>query len=355
MPPAAAALPDLDQLRAWAQALGFASLGVADIDLSEAEAGLKAWIEAGFHGEMEYMARHGLRRARPAELVPGTVRAIMVSLDYAPQDPDWLAAAWQNLAEGERAYVSRYALGRDYHKVVRGRLAQLAERIQEAIGPFGWRAFCDSAPVMEVELARRAGLGWRGKHTLLIDREAGSMRFLGTLYTDLPLPVDAPVSEHCGRCTACITACPTGAIVAPYLLDARRCIAYLTIEAHGPIPEAMRPALGNRIYGCDDCQLACPWNRFAVAARVPDFAPRQGLDSAALIALFAWEETEFNTRLEGSPIRRIGHERWLRNIAVALGNAPTSPEVIGALKQRAQHPSPLVTEHVRWALVRHGA
>jgi epoxyqueuosine reductase len=343
------------RLRGWATALGFASLGVADVDLRDAEPGLQAWLDAGFHGGMEYMARHGPLRARPAELVPGTVRAVMVTVDYAPADPAWIDRAWAALDDGERAYVSRYALGRDYHKVVRGRLARLARRLQDEIGPFGWRAFCDSAPVMEVELARRAGLGWRGKHTLLIARDGGSTRFLGTLYTDLPLPPDAPSDEHCGRCTACLDACPTGAIVAPWRLDARRCISYLTIEAHGPIPVEFREAIGNRIYGCDDCQLACPWNKYAAAASLPDFAAREGLDAATLVELFAWDRASFEARLEGSAIRRIGHERWLRNLAVALGNAPSTPAVLAALRAREHDASPLVAEHVRWALARHAS
>jgi epoxyqueuosine reductase len=344
----------VERLRGWAAELGFASLGVADVDLGQAEAGLLEWLAAGWHGEMDYMARHGALRARPAELVPGTVRAVMVAIDYAPGDPAWIERAWATLAEPERAYVSRYALGRDYHKVVRSRLARLAERLQREIGPFGWRAFCDSAPVMEVELARRAGLGWRGKHTLLLAREGGSMRFLGTLYTDLPLPVDAPVDEHCGRCTACIDACPTGAIVAPYRLDARRCVSYLTIEARGAIPVELRAAVGNRIYGCDDCQLACPWNKYAAAASLPDFAVRHRLDDASLAELFAWDRATFERAFEGSAIRRIGHERWLRNIAVALGNAPRSDAVVDALRAREHDASPLVAEHVRWALQRHG-
>ncbi len=340
-------------LRERAKALGFAALGVADVDLRDAEPGLMAWLAAGFHGDMDYMARHGATRARPAELVPGTVRAVMVAMDYAPADPDWVERAWSTLAEGERAYVSRYALGRDYHKVVRGRLARLAQQVQDEIGPFGWRAFCDSAPVMEVELARRAGLGWRGKHTLLLARNGGSMRFLGTLYTDLPLPLDAPVDDHCGRCTACIDACPTGAIVAPYRLDARRCVSYLTIEAKGPIPLELRESIGNRIYGCDDCQLACPWNKYAAAASAPDFAVRNRLDAATLVELFGWDRARFEQAFEGSAIRRIGHERWLRNLAVALGNAPTDAAVLAALRARADDPSPLVAEHVAWALARH--
>ncbi|RPH46244.1 MAG: tRNA epoxyqueuosine(34) reductase QueG [Burkholderiales bacterium] len=348
----------MERLRGWARELGFASIGVADvsgIEHSPAADGLARWLDAGFHGEMDYMARHAGLRARPDALVPGTLRAVMVSLDYAPDDPAWLEQAWLTLADPERAYVSRYALGRDYHKVVRSRLSRLAERLQAAVGPFGWRAFCDSAPVMEVELARRAGLGWRGKHTLLLAREGGSMRFLGTLYTDLPLPVDAPVDEHCGRCTACLDACPTRAIVAPYRLDARRCIAYLTIEAKGAIPVEFREAIGNRIYGCDDCQLACPWNKYAAMASLPDFASRNRLDAASLVELFGWDRPAFESRMEGSAIRRIGHERWLRNIAVALGNAPASPQVIAALRSREHDPSPLVAEHVRWALERHRA
>jgi epoxyqueuosine reductase len=352
-PAAVTAADALERLRQWAAELGFASVGVADVDIAGAESGLAAWLDAGFHGEMDYMARHGARRARPAELVPGTVRAVMVAIDYAPDDGQWLDAAWRTLSDGERAYVSRYALGRDYHKVVRQRLQRLAERMQADIAPHGWRAFCDSAPVMEVELATRAGLGWRGKHTLMLAREGGSMRFIGTLYTDLPLPVSEPVDEHCGRCTRCIDACPTGAIVAPYRLDARRCISYLTIELAGSIPEPLREAIGNRIYGCDDCQLACPWNKFAARAAVPDFDVRNRLDTASLVSLFGWRREEFDERMLGSAIRRIGYERWLRNIAVALGNAPTAPAVVAALEARRDDPSPLVAEHVHWALARH--
>ncbi len=344
----------LRQLRAWALELGFASLGVADVEMSAIAPALERWLADGYHGEMEYMARHRELRTHPDALVPGTVCAVMVTMDYAPADADWVDQAWATLADHERAYVSRYALGRDYHKVMRSRLATLARRLEAALGPFGWRAFCDSAPVMEVELARRAGLGWRGKHTLLLDRAGGSMRLLGTLYTDLPLPLDVPVGEHCGRCQACITACPTQAIVAPYRLDARRCVSYLTIEARGAIPLEFRAAIGNRIYGCDDCQLACPWNKYAVAAVVPDFAARHRLDVASLIELFAWTPEQFETRLAGSPIRRIGHERWLRNLAVALGNAPRTPAVIAALRARAAEASPLVLEHVQWALVQQG-
>ena len=344
----------VDRVRGWAREAGFTSLGVAAVDLADAEPGLLAWLAAGCHGEMNYMARHGLRRARPAELVPGTVSALMVTVDYAPGDPEWVARAWQCLREPERAFVSRYALGRDYHKVVRHRLAGLARRIEQEIGPFGHRVFCDSAPVMEVELARRAGLGWRGKHTLLIDRRRGSTFFIGTLYTDLALPEDGPTSEHCGSCTRCIDACPTGAIVAPYRLDARRCISYLTIELAGPIPQDLRAAVGNRIYGCDDCQLACPWNRFANPATLTDFATRHALDDVSLVELFGWSREQFETRMAGSAILRIGYERWLRNIAVALGNAAGgSPAVAAALAARADDPSPLVREHVAWAIARH--
>ena len=338
-----------EQLHSWALEAGFSSAGVADVNLSDAEQGLQSWLGAAFHGEMDYMARHGLRRARANELVPGTLSAIMVTLDYAPDDPQWLARAWAGLDEAERGYVSRYALGRDYHKVVRSRLQRLATRIEAHAGPFGYRVFCDSGPVMEAELAVRAGLGWRGKNTLLLNRERGSMFFLGTLLTDLPPPPARAASAHCGSCTRCIDICPTGAIVAPYRLDARRCISYLTIELPGAIPEPLRAPIGNRIYGCDDCQLACPWNRFARPAVLPDFAPRNRLDDAALVELFGWSSAQFEQRLQGSAIRRIGHERWLRNVAVALGNGPASDQAMAALEARADHPSPLVREHVAWA------
>ena len=347
-------------IREWARDAGFASIGVADVDLSDAEPGLLAWLDAGMHGTMDYMERHGLRRARPAELVPGTVRAVMVSADYAPDDPDWIESAWRTLEATERAYVARYALGRDYHKVVRGRLQRLADQISEAIGPFGYRVFCDSAPVMEVELAKRAGLGWRGKNTLLIHPQRGSTFFLGTLYVDLELPVDAPTEEHCGTCARCLDICPTQAIVAPYRLDARRCVSYLTIELKGSIPEDLRRPIGNRIFGCDDCQLVCPWNKFARRVEIPDLQLRPldpagagGLDTSQLIDLFRWGPSDFNDRTAGTAIRRIGHERWLRNVAVALGNASKSDEVITALASRADDPSELVREHVTWALLSH--
>lgn len=342
---------DLAHLRrridAWGAQLGFQQIGVADVDLGEAETRLLDWLARGFHGDMHYLERHGTRRSRPAELVPGTLRVICARLDYLPPDAEESEAV---LADGTRAFVSRYALGRDYHKVLRGRLQQLADCIQQEIGQFRYRVFTDSAPVMEVELAVQAGLGWRGKHTLLLERQAGSWFFLGEIYTDLPLPVDDARSEHCGTCQRCIDVCPTRAIVAPYLLDARRCISYLTIEHAGSIPEELRPLLGNRVYGCDDCQLVCPWNRFAQASGVDDFRVRNGLDRATLIELFAWSEEEFNRRLEGSAIRRIGYQRWLRNLAVGLGNAPADAAVLRALSARSDDPSPLVREHVAWAI-----
>jgi len=338
-------------IRAWGREAGFGAVAFSDVDLTMAEPGLLAWLEAGFHGGMDYMARHGLKRARPGELVPGTVSVITARMDYWPAEA---VSADAVLGDGGRAYVSRYALGRDYHKVLRTRLQQLADRIAAAIGPFGHRVFTDSAPVLEVELARKSGLGWRGKHTLLLDRSAGSWFFLGEIYTDLALPPDAPVSEHCGTCKRCIDVCPTRAIVAPYRLDARRCISYLTIEHAGAIPEELRPLLGNRVYGCDDCQLACPWNKYAQPAGLPDFAVRNGLDDASLTELFRWTETEFESRMEGSAIRRIGYERWSRNLAVGLGNAPTTADVVAALQARRDDASVLVREHVIWALARHG-
>ena len=355
-------LPDTDLLalattiKAWGQELGFAELRIADIDLQHAEAGLLAWLDANYHGDMDYMAAHGTKRARPAELVPGTLRVITARMNYLPADggDDWREREATRLAEPGAAVISLYARGRDYHKVLRARLQQLASRISDEIGPFGYRVFTDSAPVMEVELAAQAGLGWRGKHTLLLNREAGSMFFLGEMLTDLPLPVDAPISDHCGSCHACSTACPTGAIIGPYRLDARRCISYLTIELKGSIPLELRPLIGNRVYGCDDCQTVCPWNKYAQRAVLPDFDVRNGLDQAELVRLFAWSEDEFNRYLEGSPIRRIGHERWLRNIAVGLGNAlaaGASPQpLLAALEARRGHASELVREHVEWAI-----
>jgi epoxyqueuosine reductase len=338
-----------EQIKQWGRELGFAAVGIGDCDLAAAEAGMLTWLERGFHGEMDYMAAHGTKRSRPAELLPGTVRIISARLDYFPPDA---VDPYAVLDDPAAAYVSRYALGRDYHKVLRSRLQTLADRISAAAGEHRYRVFSDSAPVLEVALATKAGLGWRGKHTLLLNRQHGSWFFLGEIYTDLPLPVDTPEAGHCGTCRACLDICPTQAIVAPYTVDARRCISYLTIELKGSIPGELRPLLGNRIYGCDDCQLACPWNRFARTTALPDFAVRNGLDSARLVDLFAWSEADFNDRLAGSPIRRIGHERWLRNIAVALGNAPSSPDIQSALGARADHPSALVREHVAWALER---
>ncbi|PJK06588.1 tRNA epoxyqueuosine(34) reductase QueG [Lysobacteraceae bacterium NML71-0210] len=339
----------VERIRDQAMQLGFSRFGISGIELGEDAEHLRRWLDAGMHGTMQWMAAHGDKRARPAELVPGTLSVISVGLDYGRAHDE----AWETLANGERAYVARYALGRDYHKLMRNRLQKLAEAVQALLGPFGYRAFTDSAPVLERALARNAGLGWIGKHTCLIDKNGGSWFFLGELYTDLPLPPSTPASNHCGTCSRCIDICPTQAIIAPYRLDARRCISYLTIEHQGSIPEDLRRGIGNRIFGCDDCQLICPWNKFARRFEEPDFAPRNRLDVASLVELFAWEEDEFLRRTEGSPIRRSGHERWLRNIAVALGNAPTTPAIIAALHSRAQHPSELVREHVAWALAQH--
>jgi epoxyqueuosine reductase len=340
----AALAPDI---KSWGRALGFQQVGIADTKLGEHETHLLNWLAAGRHGEMHYMEKHGTRRARPAELVPGTLRVISVRMDYLPGTA---APADDVLDNPELGMISRYALGRDYHKVVRTRLQKLADQIAARVGPFGYRAFTDSAPVLEKALSEKAGLGWIGKHTNLIQRDAGSWFFLGELYTDLPLPVDAPATNHCGTCQSCIDICPTQAIVAPYQLDARRCISYLTIELRGSIPVELRPLMGNHIYGCDDCQMVCPWNKFAQPTPEPDFAPRHGLDAPKLIELFAWSEEEFLKKTEGSAIRRIGYECWLRNIAVALGNAPRSDAVMASLSSRLDHPSALVHEHVAWAL-----
>jgi epoxyqueuosine reductase len=337
-------------LKQWGQALGFQQIGITDCDLSQAEGRLQRWLTESKHGDMGYMARHGLKRTRPAQLVPGTLSVISARMDYLPEHQ---LAIKQTLADPARAFVSRYAIGRDYHKVLRARLKRLAQRLEARIGAYGWRVFVDSAPVMEKPLAEKAGLGWIGKHTNLINRDGGSWFFLGEIYCDLPLPPDEPAREHCGRCQACIDICPTRAIVAPFELDARLCISYLTIEHFGPIPEALRPQMGNHIYGCDDCQLCCPWNRFARLTDEHDFFARDDLDTGTLIELFRWDEPTFLARTEGSAIRRIGHERWLRNIAVALGNAPGSDPLRDALRQRLEHPSALVREHVGWALARH--
>ncbi|MBN1239904.1 MAG: tRNA epoxyqueuosine(34) reductase QueG [Gammaproteobacteria bacterium] len=341
-----------DEIRARGAELGFGRIGISGIDLAEDEAHLERWLAEGRHGELDYMHRHGRKRARPDLLVPGTVRVISARMDYWPGRA---ADAEGVLRDPHRGYVSRYALGRDYHKVLRKRLKRLADGVEARIGPFGYRVFTDSAPVLEKALARNAGLGWIGKHTNLIDKNAGSWFFLGEIFTDLPLPMDEPGGAHCGTCRACLDVCPTGAIVAPYQVDARRCISYLTIELRGPIPEELRPAVGNRIFGCDDCQLFCPWNKFAKPAAEEDFSPRHGLDSASLTELFRWTREEWAARTEGSAIRRAGYEGWLRNVAVALGNAPTTQGVVAALRARADDPSPLVREHVAWALERHAA
>ena len=347
--------PDMQTLalkiKDWAKGLGFQGVGITDTDLSHTEEAFQHWIEAGFHGSMEYMKRHGTKRTRPRELVPSTLRVISVRMDYLPEP---MSSMQENLADPDRAYVSRYATGRVYHKLIRKRLQRLARQIEAQAGPHGYRVFCDSAPVLEKPLAQKAGLGWQGKHTNLIAYKEGSWFFLGEIYTDLPLPCDQPETHsYCGSCRACIDICPTDAIIAPYRLDARRCISYLTIELHGPIPEKFRPAIGNRIYGCDDCQLVCPWNRRARRTDESDFLPRHRLDRATLLELFSWDEETFLRNTEGSAIRRLGHQRWLRNIAVALGNAPTSPEIVKALLAWQHHSSPLVQEHVRWALKQH--
>ncbi|MEX2480646.1 MAG: tRNA epoxyqueuosine(34) reductase QueG [Gammaproteobacteria bacterium] len=341
----------LADLERWAKQLGFAEIAVASLELEGDDARLQRWLERGFHGSMQYLERNRDKRLEPEKLVPGTLSVISARMDYLTEMPQ---AAWDVLEDPARAYISRYALGRDYHKTLRGRLRRLAEQLSERIGPFGYRAFTDSAPVLERALARNAGLGWIGKHTNLIERENGSFFFLGEIFTDLALPVTAvPPRDHCGSCTRCIDICPTAAIVAPYVLDARRCISYLTIESREAIPEDLRPLIGNRIFGCDDCQLVCPWNRYASLTAIEDFAPRHGLDASQLIDLFNLDEHEFDELTRGSALRRINHEQWLRNIAVALGNAPSSPALVAALERRRDHASALVREHVGWALEQH--
>jgi len=340
------------QIRIWASELGFQQTGITGTDLSEDETRLLNWLDQGMQGQMAYMSRHGTHRSRPAELIPGTVRVISLRMDYLPPDSEYPARV---LGNPELAYVSRYAVGRDYHKVMRSRIQALATQIEATVGKFGYRAFVDSAPVLEKALARNAGLGWIGKHSNLINPKAGSWFFLGELYTDLPLPIDRPFTEqHCGRCSACIDICPTGAIIGPYQVDARKCISYLTIELRGSIPEQFRSMIGNRIYGCDDCQLVCPWNRFAKNSEEKDYRARHGLDASTLVDLFNWTEQEFLQKTEGSAIRRIGYECWLRNIAVALGNATSKPDVVNSLKAREDYPSEMVREHVQWALQQHG-
>jgi epoxyqueuosine reductase len=350
----------LARLQAGARALGFSQIGVADVDLASAEPGLIAWLAAGHHGSMHYMAAHGLKRARPAELIPGTLRVVTARLDYLPRDtpPDWRERELARQRSPGEAVISIYARGRDYHKVLRQRLQRLAEQIEQLIGPFGHRVFCDSAPVLEVELASRSALGWRGKHTLLLDRAAGSMFFLGEIYVDLALPLTPPVTPHCGQCSACIDVCPTQAIVAPYRLDARRCISYLTIEDDGPIPLELRAAIGNRIYGCDDCQLICPWNKYAQRSTLADFDARAPLGSATLLQLWAWDEAAFLRHTEGSAIRRIGYRRWRRNLAVALGNAwreTGDAAVAAALQLALPEPDAMLAEHIGWALAQRAA
>lgn len=336
-------------IKQWGRELGFQQVGITDTDLSQAEKRLEEWLAKNYHGEMQYMESHGTKRSRPAELVPGTLRIISVRMDYLPPNANIIPT----LKDRNKGYIARYAMGRDYHKVIKKRLQKLADKIAEAVGPFGYRAFTDSAPVMEKPIAEKAGLGWIGKNTNLINSKAGSWFFLGELYTDLPLPVDKPATNHCGSCHACLDICPTRAFVGPYQLDARRCIAYLTIEYRGVIPDELRPMMGNRVFGCDDCQFICPWNKFARVSQENDFKPRHGLDSQQLVDLFLWNEAEFLQKTEGSAIRRIGYECWLRNIAIGLGNAPTAPEIIDALQKRIDYPSALVREHVRWALKQH--
>ena len=341
----------VETIQAWARELGFQDIGFTGINLHEHEAYLEKWLQAGYHGTMDWMDRHGSKRSRPSELVPGTCTVISCRMDYLPEAAD----AWEILENSGKGFVSRYALGRDYHKLIRSRLAKLAERIRDELASGTFRAFVDSAPVLERAIAEQSGLGWIAKNTMLINESAGSYFFLGEIYTDIPfMPSDPKEEKHCGSCSACMVACPTDAFVAPFVLDARRCISYLTIEHKGSIDEALRPKMGNRIYGCDDCQLVCPWNKFVTTSPEPDFAPREGLDQADLVTLFSWTEKEFEDRLQGSPIRRIGHERWLRNIAVALGNAETTQEIVNALRSKQDTSSPLVKEHIAWALNQHG-
>ncbi len=352
----------LSEMRGWAAALGFSQIGVADVDLADAEPGLLQWLAQGCHGGMAYMQRHGLKRARPAQLIAGTLRVITARMDYLPREAvaNWREAEWRRIGEPTQAVVSVYARGRDYHKVMRARLALLAQQLGDAVGPYGHRVFTDSAPVLEVELATRSGLGWRGKHTLALQREAGSMFFLGEIFVDLELPLTPPTPAHCGTCSACIDVCPTQAILGPYRLDARRCISYLTIEHDGPIPLELRAMMGNRIYGCDDCQLVCPWNRYAQRSALPDFDAREPVADASLLGLWAWSEAEFLHHTEGSAIRRIGFERWQRNLAVALGNAyraaadaQTQRDIGNALSMRREAATPMVREHIDWALEQH--
>ena len=341
-----------DDIKRWGRELGFADIGITDTDLSHAEEHHQKWVEKGFHGEMDYMAKHGTKRTRPAELIPNTTRIISARLDYLPAKAK---DSWQVMNDGEQAFISRYTLGRDYHKVVRHKLQKLCDKIQQATQRVEYRVFTDSAPVLEVALAEKSGLGWRGKHTLLINKDHGSWFFLGEIYTNLPLPIDKPATNHCGTCNACIDICPTNAITAPYEVDARRCISYLTIELKNSIPVEFRPLIGNRVYGCDDCQLTCPWNKFAETTQEEDFQVRHGLDDISLVECFSWTENEFKQKMAGSAIYRIGYEQWLRNIAIGLGNAPSKPEVISALKARRGNTNGLIKEHIDWALAQHVA
>ncbi len=340
-----------NSIKRWGLELGFQQVGITDTQLQIYEKRLQEWLDNNYHGEMIFMTKHGEKRTHPEQLIPNTLRIISVRMNYLPANPKII----ETLKDPTKAYISRYAVGRDYHKLMRKRLQKLADNISAEINHFGYRAFVDSAPVLEKPIAEKAGLGWIGKNTLLLNHHAGSWFFLGELYTDLPLPCDKPATNHCGSCSACIDICPTKAIIAPYQLDARRCISYLTIELRGSIPEELRPLMGNRIYGCDDCQLICPWNKFAKPTDEKDFQPRHGLNSPQLIDLFMWTEAQFLENTEGSAIRRIGYICWLRNIAVALGNAPFSRELIKALQHRLNHDSELVREHVQWALTQHSA
>ncbi|MFT7227576.1 MAG: epoxyqueuosine reductase [Methylophilaceae bacterium] len=339
-----------DDIKRWGRELGFADIGITDTDLSHAEEHHQKWVEKGFHGEMDYMAKHGTKRTRPAELIPNTTRVISARLDYLPP---MAKDSWQVMNDGKQAFISRYTLGRDYHKVVRHKLQKLCDKIQQVTQRVEYRVFTDSAPVLEVALAEKSGLGWRGKHTLLINKDHGSWFFLGEIYTNLPLPIDKPATNHCGTCNACIDICPTNAITAPYEVDARRCISYLTIELKKSIPVEFRSLIGNRVYGCDDCQLTCPWNKFAETTQEEDFQVRHGLDDISLVECFSWTEDEFKQKMAGSAIYRIGYEQWLRNIAIGLGNAPSKPEVISALKARKDNTSDLIKEHIDWALAQH--
>ena len=334
-----------DNIKIWAKELGFQKIGICDVNLHDHEAALQKWLDLGYHGSMDWMARHGMMRARPNELLPGTVRVISARMDYLPPDAQFAS----NLNDATQAYISRYALGRDYHKLIRNQLKKLGQKIEQEVGVFGYRPFVDSAPILERPLAQKAGLGWTGKHSLILDKECGSWFFLGELLIDIPLPVDTPSDDQCGKCKACITSCPTNAIVADGVIDARRCISYLTIEYDGVIPEEFRKPMGNRIYGCDDCQLVCPWNRFSSLTEQDDFYRRDSLLNADLVELFKWDEDQFLKNMEGSAIRRIGHAQWLRNISIAMGNAPYSYAIIEALEMR-RGISPMLDEHITWAI-----